>query len=51
MRSGKEMKKIIIPGTLSESYVIDKLREAVKAGKDPAVEVAKKQMAMRSSEE
>ncbi|MEM3938497.1 MAG: DUF917 domain-containing protein [Desulfurococcaceae archaeon] len=41
--TGKEMKKIIIPGTLSESYIIGKtLREAVEAGKDPAVEVAKK---------
>ncbi len=41
--TGKEMKKIIIPGTLTEAYTIGKtLREAVEAGKDPAIEVAKK---------
>ncbi|MEM4482040.1 MAG: DUF917 domain-containing protein [Desulfurococcaceae archaeon] len=40
--TGKEMKKIIIPGTLTESYNIGKtLRRAVETGKDPALEVAK----------
>jgi DUF917 family protein len=41
--TGREMKKVVIPGTLTEAYVIGKtLREAVEAGKDPAIEVAKK---------
>lgn len=40
--TGKEMKKVVIPNTLTESYIIGKtLREAVEAGKDPAIEVAK----------
>jgi DUF917 family protein len=41
--SGREMKRAIIPGTLTESYVVGRtLREAVERGEDPAIAVAKK---------
>ena len=39
--TGKEMKEIIIEGTITESLVVGKvLREAAESGKDPAKEVA-----------
>jgi len=39
---GKEVKEVIIPGTLTECYRVGKLiREAREAGKDPANEVTK----------
>lgn len=43
LMTGKEMKKVVIPGTLTECYEIGKaLREAAQKGEDPAEEVAKR---------
>jgi len=41
--TGKEVKEVIIPGTLTECYNIGKLiRETREAGKDPIAEITKK---------
>ena len=40
---GSELRRVIIPNTLSESYEIGKtIREAREKGEDPAIAVAKK---------